>query len=108
MPLHRRPGIADDPVQDKSARQGSEATINGLFTYPVLQAADVLAYDTSWCPSGRSAAVELACTSRNGSTADFGTLVVPDVLIPKIEPAKIYDLQDPTSKMSKSAAPMPV
>lgn len=38
--------------KDKSARQGSEATTVGLFTYPVLQAADVLAYDTELVPVG--------------------------------------------------------
>lgn len=58
--------------KDKSARQGSEATTVGLFTYPVLQAADVLAYDTELVPVGRisGSTSSWPATSRNGSTAD--------------------------------------
>lgn len=91
--------------KDKSARQGSEATTVGLFTYPVLQAADVLAYDTELVPVGEDQRqhLELARDVAQRFNSRFpGTLVVPDVLIPKMT-AKIYDLQDPTSKMSKSA-----
>src|ERR1700741_2914060 len=91
--------------KDKSTRQGSDATTVGLFTYPVLQAADVLAYDTNLVPVGEDQRqhLELArdvAQRFNSRLPD--TFVVPDVLIPKA-PAKIYDLQDPTSKMSKSA-----
>ena len=76
----------------------------GLFTYPVLQAADVLAYDTDLVPVGEDQRqhLELArdvAQRFNGRFPD--TFVVPDVLIPKAT-AKIYDLADPTSKMSKS------
>jgi tryptophanyl-tRNA synthetase len=92
--------------KDKSTRQGSDATTVGLFTYPVLQAADVLAYDAELVPVGEDQRqhLELArdiAQRFNGRYPD--TFVVPEVLIPKAT-AKIYDLQDPSSKMSKSAA----
>jgi tryptophanyl-tRNA synthetase len=92
--------------KDKSTRQGSDSTTVGLFTYPVLQAADVLAYDSDLVPVGEDQRqhLELArdvAQRFNGRFPD--TFVVPDILIPKVT-AKIYDLQDPTSKMSKSAS----
>ena len=92
--------------KDKSTRQGGDATTVGLFTYPVLQAADVLAYDAELVPVGEDQRqhLELArdiAQRFNGRYPD--TFVVPEVLIPKAT-AKIYDLQDPSSKMSKSAA----
>src|SRR5690349_14674334 len=92
--------------KDKSTRQGGEATTVGLFTYPVLQAADVLAYDTALVPVGEDQRqhLELARDIAQRFNARFpDTFVVPDLLIPKAT-AKIYDLADPTSKMSKSAA----
>jgi tryptophanyl-tRNA synthetase len=92
--------------KDKSVRQGSDSTTVGLFTYPVLQAADVLAYDTDLVPVGEDQRqhLELARDVAQRFNARFpDTFVVPDLLIPKIT-AKIYDLGDPTSKMSKSAA----
>src|ERR1700753_368344 len=92
--------------KDKSTRQGSDSTTVGLFTYPVLQAADVLAYDTDLVPVGEDQRqhLELARDVAQRFNSRFPeTFVVPDVLIPKAT-AKIYDLADPTSKMSKSAA----
>src|ERR1700758_2859776 len=92
--------------KDKSTRQGSDATTVGLFTYPVLQAADVLAYDAELVPVGEDQRqhLELARDIAQRFNSRFpDTLVVPDLLIPNIT-AKIYDLQDPLSKMSKSAA----
>jgi tryptophanyl-tRNA synthetase len=92
--------------KDKSTRQGSDTTTVGLFTYPVLQAADVLAYDSDLVPVGEDQRqhLELARDVAQRFNSRFpDTFVVPDVLIPKVT-AKIYDLQDPTSKMSKSAA----
>jgi len=91
--------------KDKSTRQGSESTTVGLFTYPVLQAADVLAYDSDLVPVGEDQRqhLELARDVAQRFNSRFpDTFVVPDVLIPKVT-AKIYDLADPTSKMSKSA-----
>src|ERR1700761_3919455 len=92
--------------KDKSTRQGSDATTVGLFTYPVLQAADVLAYDAELVPVGEDQRqhLELARDIAQRFNSRFpDTFVVPDLLIPKAT-AKIYDLQDPSSKMSKSAA----
>src|ERR1700752_1506770 len=92
--------------KDKSTRQGTDSTTVGLFTYPVLQAADVLAYDTDLVPVGEDQRqhLQLARDVAQRFNSRFpDTFVVPDVLIPKVT-AKIYDLQDPTSKMSKSAS----
>ncbi len=92
--------------KDKSLRQGSDATTVGLFTYPVLQAADVLAYDAELVPVGEDQRqhLELARDIAQRFNSRFPeTFVVPDLLIPKVT-AKIYDLQDQSSKMSKSAA----
>src|SRR6201987_1246449 len=92
--------------KDKAQRQGSESTSVGLFPYPVLQAADVLLYDTDLVPVGEDQRqhLELARDVAQRFNSRFpDTFVVPDVLIPKVT-AKIYDLADPTSKMSKSAA----
>src|SRR5580692_2309036 len=91
--------------KDKAQRQGSESTTVGLFTYPVLQAADVLLYDTDLVPVGEDQRqhLELARDVAQRFNARYpDTFVVPEVLIPKAT-AKIYDLADPTSKMSKSA-----
>jgi len=92
--------------KDKSQKEGSEATTVGLFTYPVLMAADVLLYDTDVVPVGEDQRqhLELARDVAQRFNSRFpDTFVVPEVLIQKAT-AKIYDLQDPTSKMSKSAA----
>src|SRR6202011_3323104 len=92
--------------KDKSQKQGGDSTTVGLFTYPVLQAADVLLYDTDLVPVGEDQRqhLELARDVAQRFNSRFpDTFVVPDVLIQK-STAKIYDLQDPSSKMSKSAA----
>jgi tryptophanyl-tRNA synthetase len=91
--------------KDKAARQGSESTTVGLFIYPVLMAADVLLYDTELVPVGEDQRqhLELARDVAQRFNARFpDTFVVPEPLIPKAT-AKIYDLADPTAKMSKSA-----
>lgn len=92
--------------KDKSQKQGADSTTVGLFTYPVLQAADVLLYDTDLVPVGEDQRqhLELARDIAQRVNARFPrTFVVPEVMIAK-ETAKIYDLADPTAKMSKSAA----
>ena len=92
--------------KDKSAKQGADSTTVGLFTYPVLQAADVLLYDTNLVPVGEDQRqhLELVRDVAQRFNARFPeTFVVPEVLIAK-ETAKIYDLADPTAKMSKSGA----
>jgi len=91
--------------KDKSLRQGADTTTVGLFTYPVLQAADILLYDTDLVPVGEDQRqhLELARDVAQRFNSRFpGTLVVPEVLIAK-QTAKIFDLTDPTAKMSKSA-----
>jgi tryptophanyl-tRNA synthetase len=92
--------------KDKSARFGQEATTVGLFAYPTLMAADILLYNTVVVPVGEDQRqhVELTRDLATRFNARFGeTFVVPEVSIVK-ETAKIYDLQNPTAKMSKSAA----
>lgn len=91
--------------KDKSAKQGADSATVGLFTYPVLQAADVLLYDTDLVPVGEDQRqhLELARDIAQRFNARFPeTFVVPEVLIG--QSAKIYDLAEPTAKMSKSAA----
>jgi tryptophanyl-tRNA synthetase len=92
--------------KDKSARQGAEAASVGLFTYPILMAADILLYDTKVVPVGddQRQHVELTRDLAGRFNSRFGdTFVTPEARI-LTETARIYDLQDPTSKMSKSAA----
>jgi len=101
-------GLASRMTQfkDKSQKQGVDATTVGLFTYPVLMAADVLLYDTDLVPVGEDQRqhLELARDVAQRFNARFpDTFVVPEPMIPKAT-AKIYDLQDPTAKMSKSAS----
>ncbi len=90
--------------KDKSAKQGTDAASVGLFTYPILQAADILLYDAVVVPVGEDQRqhIELTRDLASRFNSRFGdTLVVPEVRILK-ETAKIYDLQNPGSKMSKS------
>ncbi|MBU8813510.1 tryptophan--tRNA ligase [Mycolicibacterium goodii] len=92
--------------KDKSQKQGADATTVGLFTYPVLMAADVLLYDTHVVPVGEDQRQHLELArdlAQRFNTRFPDTFVVPEAMIPKAT-AKIYDLQDPTAKMSKSAA----
>jgi tryptophanyl-tRNA synthetase len=92
--------------KDKSQKEGADATTVGLFTYPVLMAADVLLYDTDLVPVGEDQRqhLELSRDVAQRFNARFpDTFVVPEPMIQKAT-AKIFDLQDPTAKMSKSAA----
>ena len=91
--------------KDKSAKGGVEAASVGLFTYPVLMAADILLYQPEGVPVGddQRQHVELTRDLAQRFNHRFGeTFVVPAAQIPK-EGARIYDLQNPTAKMSKSA-----
>lgn len=91
--------------KDKSSKGGADAASVGLFTYPVLMAADILLYQPEGVPVGddQRQHVELARDLAKRFNHRFGeTFVVPEAFIPK-EGARIYDLQNPTSKMSKSA-----
>lgn len=91
--------------KDKSSKGGADAASVGLFTYPVLMAADILLYQPQGVPVGddQRQHVELARDLAKRFNHRFGdTFVVPEAFIPK-EGARIYDLANPTSKMSKSA-----
>jgi tryptophanyl-tRNA synthetase len=92
--------------KDKSGRHGTDGTTVGLFTYPVLMAADILLYDADQVPVGEDQRQHLELTRDLAArfNSRFGqTFTVPEPHIVRAT-AKIYDLQDPTSKMSKSAA----
>lgn len=91
--------------KDKSVRYGQDSTNVGLFTYPVLMAADILLYQADAVPVGddQRQHVELTRTLAQRFNHRYGqTFTVPEALIPA-EGARVYDLQDPTSKMSKSS-----
>jgi tryptophanyl-tRNA synthetase len=90
--------------KDKSAKSGADRQRVGLFTYPILQAADILLYQANLVPIGEDQRQHLELTRDLAQrfNARYGeTFVVPDAYIPKAA-AKILDLQDPTAKMSKS------
>jgi tryptophanyl-tRNA synthetase len=92
--------------KDKSAKGGAETASVGLFTYPILQAADILIYEADQVPVGEDQRQHLELTRDLAQRFNhrFGnTFVVPGpYILPEV--AKITDLQDPTIKMSKSAS----
>lgn len=91
--------------KDKTQKGGQERSSVGLFTYPILQAADILLYQAQSVPVGEDQRQHLELT-RDLATRfnnQFGkTFIVPEAFIVK-ESAKILDLQDPSAKMSKSS-----
>lgn len=92
--------------KDKSSRGDGEHYSVGLFTYPILQAADILLYDADQVPVGEDQRQHLELTRDLAQrfNARYGpTVRVPEPYIVKAT-AKIADLQDPTAKMSKSSA----
>jgi tryptophanyl-tRNA synthetase len=92
--------------KDKAAKEGTDRATVGLFTYPDLMAADILLYDADRVPVGEDQRQHLELTRNLAQrfNSRFGkSLVVPEPYIPP-GAAKIADLQDPTSKMSKSAS----
>ncbi|PYI68465.1 tryptophan--tRNA ligase [Arthrobacter livingstonensis] len=92
--------------KDKTAKGGQEMASVGLFTYPVLMAADILLYRPQGVPVGddQRQHVELARDLAKRFNHRFGeTFTIPEAFIQK-EGARIYDLQNPTAKMSKSAS----
>ncbi|ANY07495.1 tryptophan--tRNA ligase [Pseudonocardia sp. HH130630-07] len=92
--------------KDKSAKQGTDRATVGLFTYPILQAADILLYQADRVPVGEDQRQHLELTRNLAQRFNhrFGeTFRVPEAHIPQAT-AKIYDLQEPTAKMSKSAS----
>ena len=92
--------------KEKSAKQGADSTNVALFAYPILQAADILLYDTTVVPVGEDQRqhIELTRDLAVRFNQRFGdTFVIPEPSIQK-ETAKVYDLQEPANKMSKSAS----
>jgi tryptophanyl-tRNA synthetase len=92
--------------KDKSQKSGADRTVVGLFTYPMLQAADILLYQANKVPVGEDQRqhIELTRDLAQRFNSKYGdTFTVPEAHIMKAS-AKINDLQDPTAKMSKSAA----
>jgi tryptophanyl-tRNA synthetase len=93
-------------TQFKSKAEERAFVSAGLFTYPALQAADILLYDADRVPVGddQRQHLELARDAATRFNSRYGeVLVVPQSAVPKVG-ARVMDLQDPTSKMSKSAA----
>ncbi|MCZ2823709.1 tryptophan--tRNA ligase [Modestobacter sp. VKM Ac-2982] len=93
--------------KDKSSREGAGATSVGLFTYPVLQAADILLYQAARVPVGEDQRQHLELTRDlatrfNGRYGD--TFALPEAYVPP-GAAKVLDLQSPDKKMSKSLPP---
>ena len=92
--------------KDKSAKREGEFISAGIFTYPALMAADILLYDADEVPVGddQRQHVEITRDVAIRFNHRFGdTFTVPRAVHPKAG-ARVMDLQDPTSKMSKSAA----
>lgn len=92
--------------KDKSAKQGADRTSVGLFTYPILQAADILLYHADAVPVGEDQRQHLELTrdlAQRFNTTFGQTFTLPAPFIIK-DTAKITDLQEPTAKMSKSAS----
>ena len=91
--------------KDKAAKREHDFVSAGLFTYPALQAADILLYDTDEVPVGEDQRqhVEITRDVAIRFNHRFGdTFVIPKAVMPKAG-ARVMDLQEPTSKMSKSA-----
>jgi len=92
--------------KDKSSKGGAERASVGLFTYPILQAADILVYQADRVPVGEDQRQHLELTRDLAGRFNFRfgpTFTLPAPHIVK-ETAKITDLQEPTAKMSKSAS----
>jgi len=92
--------------KDKSQKSGADRTVVGLFTYPILQAADIMLYQANRVPVGEDQRQHIELTRDLGQrfNSRYGqTFTIPEAHIMK-SAAKINDLQDPTAKMSKSAA----
>ncbi|WP_173040128.1 tryptophan--tRNA ligase [Phytohabitans flavus] len=92
--------------KDKSAKQGADRSSVGLFTYPILQAADILLYQADAVPVGEDQRQHLELTRDLAQRFNglFGkTFTMPAPFIVR-DTAKITDLQEPTAKMSKSAS----
>lgn len=91
--------------KDKTQKDGAARVTVGLFTYPILQAADILVYQANAVPVGEDQRQHLELTrdlAQRFNTKFGETFTVPEPMIVK-ETAKIVDLADPNAKMSKSS-----
>jgi tryptophanyl-tRNA synthetase len=91
--------------KDKQSKREADFVSAGLFTYPALQAADILLYDAEEVPVGddQKQHIEITRDIAMRFNHRFGeTFVIPKAVTPPVG-ARVMDLQDPTSKMSKSA-----
>ena len=91
--------------KDKQSKREADFVSAGLFTYPALQAADILLYDAEEVPVGddQKQHIEITRDIAMRFNHRFGeTFVIPKAVSPPVG-ARVMDLQDPTSKMSKSA-----
>jgi tryptophanyl-tRNA synthetase len=94
--------------KDKSLKGGADRTNVGLFTYPILQAADILLYQANYVPVGEDQRQHIELTRDLGQRFNSKykeVFTIPEAHIIKAL-AKINDLQEPTAKMSKSASSM--
>lgn len=104
LECHTYMGEANRMTQFKDKSKKYTNVSVGLYTYPVLMAADILLYDADFVPVGidQKQHVELARDIATRFNNRYGeTFVIPEPLIPTVG-AKIMDLQNPTKKMSKS------
>jgi tryptophanyl-tRNA synthetase len=91
--------------KDKSSKAGADSARVGLFTYPMLQAADILLYQAHYVPVGEDQRqhIELTRDLAGRFNSRYGqTFQLPEAYILKTA-AKINDIQEPTAKMSKSS-----
>ncbi len=105
LECHTYIGEASRMTQFKDKSNKKENVSVGLLTYPILMAADIIAYDAHYIPVGadQKQHVELSRDiSIRFNNKYPETFIVPEPIIPT-QGAKIMDLQDPTKKMSKSA-----
>lgn len=94
--------------KDKSSKAGADRINVGLFTYPILQAADILLYKPDFVPVGEDQRQHIELTRDiaqrfNSKYEEIFTIPAPQIIKSL---AKINDLQEPNTKMSKSAASM--
>jgi tryptophanyl-tRNA synthetase len=94
--------------KDKSQKSGADRINVGLFTYPILQAADILLYQPDFVPVGEDQRQHIELTRDiaqrfNSKYKEIFNIPKPEIIKSL---AKINDLQDPTAKMSKSASSM--
>lgn len=105
LECHTYMGEASRMTQYKDKASKKEQVSVGLFTYPILMAADILLYSANFVPVGidQKQHVELTRNIAERFNHKYGdTFTIPEPIIPKIG-AKIMDLQNPTKKMSKSS-----